>query len=72
MEHKAGTLSKCLNLIADVKGNILTINQNIPLQEMAYVSISIETAEIVTNIEELLEALHKISGVIKVELIGQS
>ena len=72
MEHKAGTLSKCLNLIADVKGNILTINQNIPLQEMAYVSISIETAEIVTNIEELLEALHKISGVIKVELIGHS
>ena len=32
---------------------------------MAYVSISIETAEIVTNIEELLEALHKISGVIR-------
>lgn len=72
MEHKSGILSKCLNSIADAKGNILTINQNIPLQELAYASISIETAEIVTNIEELFEALHKIPGVIKVELIGQS
>ncbi|NLW25126.1 MAG: ACT domain-containing protein [Clostridia bacterium] len=72
LEHRSGVLSKCLNSIAMVKGNILTINQGIPLQGVAYVTISIETAEMEGDIENLLEALTNISGVLKVEIIGQS
>jgi chorismate mutase len=72
LEHRSGILSNCLNSIAVVKGNILTINQGIPLQGVAYASISIDTVEMETNVEELLESLYKIPGVIKVEIVGQS
>jgi len=72
LEHTSGILSNCLNAIAVARGNILTINQGIPLQGVAYATISIETRDMVSDIEELLESLYKISGVIKVEIIGQS
>lgn len=72
LEHKSGTLSTCLNEIAVSRGNILTINQGIPLQEVAYATISFETRDMVSNVEELLEALYKIPGVLKVEIVGQS
>lgn len=72
LDHRSGVLSDCLNSIAVVKGNILTINQGIPLQGIAYASVSIDTAEMETDVEELLDALYSISGVLKVEIIGQS
>lgn len=72
MEDRSGILSNCLNQIALVRGNILTINQGIPLQGVAYATVSIETRDLISNVEELLESLYKISGVLKVEIIGQS
>lgn len=72
LEHMSGVLSNCLNAVAVTQGNILTINQGIPLQGVAYATISIETRDMVSNIEELLETLYKIPGVLKVEIIGQS
>ncbi|KJS22530.1 MAG: hypothetical protein VR72_05685 [Clostridiaceae bacterium BRH_c20a] len=72
LEHMSGILSNCLNAIAVTQGNILTINQGIPLQGVAYATVSIETRDMVSNIEELLETLYKIPGVLKVEIIGQS
>jgi len=72
LEHMSGILSNCLNAVAVNQGNILTINQGIPLQGVAYATISIETRDMVSNIEELLDTLYKIPGVLKVEIIGQS
>jgi len=72
LEHRAGILSKVLNTLAKEGANILTINQSIPLQGLANVSISIETAGVKTNLEELLMALRKIEGARKVEVVGHS
>ena len=75
MDHQTGVLSTCLNLIADTGANILTINQGIPLQNLARVTISFEVSnEISENngVEMLLENLYDVEGVIKVELIGQN
>lgn len=72
LEHQSGILSKCLNTIAQNKGNILTINQGIPLQGIAYVSISIETAGMELDMEDLMENLNNLQGVKKVEIVGQS
>lgn len=69
---KAGILSNVLNFIASVKGNILTINQGIPLQGIANVSISIETEKMEETIETLLSNLSEIEGVRKIELIAKS
>jgi chorismate mutase len=69
---KPGELSQVLNTIAANNGSILTINQGIPLQGMADVSISIETKEITIPVDDLIKKLEKLSGVNKVEIIGQA
>lgn len=69
---KPGELSQVLNTVADSNGSILTINQGIPLQGMADVSISIETKEMKESIDDLMKKLEKLSGVSKVEIIGQA
>jgi chorismate mutase len=72
LENKAGVLSHVLNFIASVQGNVLTINQGIPLQGIANVSVSIETAGMADTPENLLSGLAEIHGVRKIEVIGQT
>ena len=63
VENFPGILSKIIWSIAEAKGNILTINQNIPLNGLADVSISLETDMMVHSIEVLLQEVGKIYGV---------
>lgn len=72
LEHKAGVLSRILNTIANVQGNVLTINQNLPLQGVANVSISIQTADMLMSLEDLLAKVAEVNGVKKVEVVGQT
>lgn len=72
LEDKAGVLSKVLNTLADKGANVLTINQNIPLQGLANVSISIETVEMNSGLEDVLSVLDKSDGVRKIEVVGHS
>jgi len=72
LANTAGVLSQVLNFIASVKGNVLTINQGIPLQGIANVSISLETAGMADTPENLLSGLAEIVGVRKIEVIGQT
>lgn len=72
LEHKAGVLSTLLNTIAAEQGNILTINQGIPLQGLANATISIDTTGMTISIDKLLKTISLIKGVKKVEVIGQT
>ena len=72
LEHRPGILSDVLNTVADQKGNILTINQGIPLQGTAVVTLSIDTHDASGDMEELISRLKEIKGVKKVEIVGQS
>lgn len=72
LEHKAGVLSTVLNTFASSKGNILTINQGLPLQGMANATVSIETDQLTNELETLIRAIEDIDGVKKVELVGQN
>lgn len=72
LEHKSGVLSTVLNTIARVKGNILTINQNLPLQGMANATISLETDQMVEGLDTLMSSMEAIDGVKNVELVGQN
>lgn len=71
LEHLPGVLSSILDEIARAHGNILTINQNIPIQNMASVTISFETGNINKNVEDLLEIIHTKEGVQKVDIVAQ-
>lgn len=72
LEHRAGVLSNILNNIAHVHGNVLTINQNVPQEGVANVAVSIETTELVGDLEELVTRLQKLDGVQRVDVVGQS
>ncbi|AEF94841.1 UPF0735 ACT domain-containing protein [Desulfotomaculum nigrificans CO-1-SRB] len=72
LEHRPGVLSTVLNSIASVKGSILTINQNLPLQGLANATLSIETAEMKQDLEDLLAIIRGVPGVQDVRIVGQN
>jgi chorismate mutase len=71
LHHRSGILSKVLALVASFEGNVLTINQTIPLQGMANVVISVETSNMADQILSLIEALNQHDGVKKAAVIGR-
>ncbi|EGL81616.1 UPF0735 ACT domain-containing protein [Caldalkalibacillus thermarum TA2.A1] len=71
LEHRTGVLSRMLSYIAQNRGNILTINQSIPLQGLAHVILSIDTAQMDMDATQLAEGLKGLDGVQKVMIIGQ-
>jgi chorismate mutase len=70
LEDRSGTLSKLLSVVAAHGCNVLTIHQTIPLQGRANVTLSLNTTEISTDIDELLSELRKLEFVEKVEVLG--
>ncbi len=66
-----GVLSKILNAIASAKGNILTINQNIPIHSIANVTISIDTKGMMEGQEALIQSLSNLEGVQRIEILAQ-
>ena len=63
VENFTGILSGIINCMADARANVLTINQNIPINGLADVSISIETDKMSVGLETLLDQLGRIPGV---------
>lgn len=67
---RSGALSEVLKTVAELGCNVLTINQTIPLQGRANVTLSIETAAMVVELSELLSRLEAVEAVERVEVIG--
>jgi chorismate mutase len=70
LEDRSGTLSKLLSVVASSGCNVLTIHQTIPLQGRANVTMSINTSNILGDIEDFLAELRKLEFVDKVEVLG--
>lgn len=70
LAHKKGALSEVLNYISSVNGNILTINQNIPINNVASVIISLDISETTITIEEIIVALKKFDFVKSAKLVA--
>ncbi len=68
--HKQGVLSKVLNLVSEYGGNILTIDQGIPINSVAHVSITMDISSINSDIHVILDEIDKIDGVEKVEFVA--
>ena len=64
-------LSSVLNLIAAAGANILTINQNIPINKIANVTITIETNAMDSDIGFLMNSVENIQGVISLNIIAR-
>ncbi|MEG2420226.1 MAG: ACT domain-containing protein [Oscillospiraceae bacterium] len=70
LKDEPGVLSAVLNIFAETGGNILTINQGIPVSGVAAVTIGAETSGLKTSVEELLGALSQLVGVMKCETLA--
>ncbi|HCF50835.1 MAG TPA: ACT domain-containing protein [Syntrophomonas sp.] len=71
LRHISGILSGVLNSIAAYRGNVLTINQNLPLNGMALVTISLSVEELSISVEELMTHLGGLNGVVRAEIVGR-
>lgn len=71
VEDYAGILSSIIGEIANSKANILTINQNIPINGVADITISVETRNMNMDIDELLSKIGNIEGVRKQEILAR-
>ncbi len=70
MKDVPGVLSSVLNLFADSGANILTINQGIPVNGCAAVSISVETSMMQMSINALIERLLEHAGILRSEILA--
>lgn len=70
ISHKHGVLSGILNYISHEGGNILTINQGIPINGSANLSITMDISELKTDLMHFLEDLGKQDEIEKVEFIA--
>ncbi len=65
-----GVLSSILSTLADAGANVLTINQNIPVNSVADVSISIQNASGM-NLQDLIDRLGALQGVKDVRVLAR-
>jgi len=70
LQDVSGHLSQVLQIFSEAGANILTINQTIPVNGCASVTISAETMQLVCPLEELLSRLSGHPGVYKAEILA--
>lgn len=70
LKHNTGVLSGVLSVFATSGANILTINQSIPTNGCAAVTISAETSEMEETLEQLLADVAALEGVVRVEVLA--
>ena len=70
LEDVTGILSDILNVLAVHNMNVLTINQNIPINGIANITISLRTDQIEYSINTMIGELKKINGISKIELLA--
>ena len=70
LHDRKGLLSNLLTIFADHKANIQTINSIVPTNGSAVVTISAETIDLDTSLEDLLMRIRKLDGIIKAEVLA--
>ena len=70
LKDNAGVLSRVLSVFASSGANILTINQSIPTNGCAAVTISAETSEMEESLEQLLSDVSGLDGVVRLEILA--
>lgn len=71
LSDEIGALSRVLTLISSVGASILTINQNVPMNGIAPVSISFITLNMEIELEQLLQQMEKLNGVLSVKPVAK-
>lgn len=70
LHDNAGVLSSVMNEVYLAGANVLSVNQSVPVNQVADVSITVRIADSTTSNDELVERIQKINGVISVNYKG--
>lgn len=70
LEDQKGALSEILNYLYSMECNIITINQNIPINQVASIIISMDISDVKFPIEEVLLKLKEVKYVVNSRLIA--
>lgn len=70
LKDNTGVLSRVLSVFAGSGANILTINQSIPTNGCAAVTISAGTSEMAESLEQLLADVAGLEGVVRFEILA--
>jgi chorismate mutase len=70
LRDRMGVLSEVLTLFSQTGANILTINQSIPTNGTAPVTITADTANMDRSTEDLLELVTAADGVVKAAVVA--
>ena len=70
LKDNPGVLSNVLSIFAGSGANILTINQSIPTNGCAAVTISAETSDMEQTLEELMALVTSVDGVVKFDILA--
>ena len=70
LRDTTGVLSAILSIFAQYGANILTINQTIPTNGCALVTVTAETTRLQCTVEELLRHMSELQGVLHSELLA--
>lgn len=71
LSHEVGALSRVLSLLSSMSASVLTINQNVPMNGIAPVSISFSTNDMDVQLDLLLRELSKLNGVLSVKPVAK-
>ena len=71
LDDTKGILSAVLNSVAAAGANILTINQNIPINGIANVTITIETQNLKMELGDFVNKVANIDGVRSLKIIAR-
>ena len=72
VRDKKGTLSDILAKIAGFGGNILTINQDLPLAEVAHITLTLEADDLSVSLAILVDELKDLKEIKQVEVITKT
>lgn len=70
LHDRPGTLAAVLSIVTESGANILTINQSIPANGVALVTISIVTENMKIGSDVLLSNISSVDGVINIEIMA--
>lgn len=70
ISHEAGVLSSILDKLRDVHANIITINQDIPINNAASMNLTIDTQEMTVGVKDLLDFFDQEDYIINVQLVA--
>ena len=70
LRHNPGVLSDVLSIFAESGANILTINQSIPIDGCAALTVSAETSAMTAPLEELMAHAAALGGVMRFEILS--